>query len=169
MKKTLCILATLLFCTHSFVCFAFGPKIQTVEQSLCMIKPTAVHDGHIGDIISMIEKADLQIVALKMTKLSDTDAKSFYAELKEKPFFPSLVSMMTSGPVVVMVVQGQNAISKIRDLIGETDPKKAKAGTIRKLFGKNITENAIHASDSPESAVNEIPFFFNARQIYSAS
>jgi nucleoside-diphosphate kinase len=169
MKKFLSLCVFVFLSANTALCFAFGPKIETVEQTLCMIKPTAVRESHMGPIIATIEKANLRIVALKMTKLSDTDAKSFYAELKDKPFFAELVSMMTSGPIVAMVVEGQNAIARTRELVGDTDPKKAKAGTIRKLFGKNISENAIHASDSAESAINEIPFFFNAREIYSGS
>ncbi len=159
-------LFSLLFCAITSLCFGFGPKIETVEQTLCMIKPTAVKDGHIGQILSVFEKTDLRIAGLKMTRLSVDDAQSFYAQLKERPFFKDLVTMMTSGPIVAVVIEGKDAIARTRELIGETDPKKAKAGTIRKLFGKNITENAVHASDSAESAVNEIPFFFNARELF---
>ena len=165
MKKYLSLFLIVLAQTANL--FAFGPKPETQEQTFTMIKPTAVRENHIGAIIEMIEKANLRVVALKMTKLSETDAKSFYAVHRDKPFYPDLVKMMTSGPIVAMVVQGENAVSRLRELVGETDPKKAKSGTIRKAFGKDVSENAIHASDSIENAVNEIPFFFNSREIYS--
>ena len=157
---------SLLFCAITSLCFGFGPKNQMVEQTLCMIKPTAVKDGHIGQILGMFEKTGLRIAGLKMTRLSVDDAQSFYAQLKDKPFFQDLIAMMSSGPIVAVVIEGTDAIARTRDLIGQTDPKKAKAGTIRQLFGKNMTENAVHASDSAESAVNEIPFFFNARELF---
>ncbi len=147
-------------------CFGFGPKPETIEQSFAIIKPTAVREGHIGAIIEMIEKANLKINGLKMTKLSVIDAESFYAEHKGKPFFKELITMMTSGPIVAMVVEGQDAIARLRTLVGATDPNKAANDTIRKAFGKNITENAIHASDSAESAIREIPFFFNSREMF---
>lgn len=162
MKKYLFLL---LFVQSTF-CFALGPKPETVEQTFSMIKPEAVREGHIGDIIALIEKQKLRIAALKMTKLSENDAQSFYGEHKDKPFFNDLVKMITSGPIVVMVVEGQDAINRLRTLVGETNPEKAIIGTIRKLFGKNIQDNAIHASDSASAAVSEIPFFFNSREIF---
>jgi nucleoside-diphosphate kinase len=125
-----------------------------------MIKPTAVKEHHIGGIIDMIEKANLSIGALKMQKISKEQAEAFYAEHQGKPFFAELVQMMSSGPVVLMVVEGDSAITKLREVVGSTDPKKAAPGTIRATFGKSVGENAIHASDSPQSATREIAFFF---------
>ena len=164
-NKTLCSFFALFMCLAQ-TAFGFGPKPETVEQTLAIIKPTAVREGHIGAIIEKIENAKLRLSALKMTKLSRLDTESFYAEHKDKPFFAELVNMMSSGPIVVMVVEGQDAINRLRLLVGATDPNKASDNTIRKLFGKNITENAIHASDSAESAIQEIPFFFNPRDLF---
>lgn len=130
------------------------------DQTFSMIKPTAVKEHHIGGIIDTIEKANLSIAALKMQTISQEQAEAFYAEHKGKPFYPELVKMMSSGPVVLMVVEGDNAVAALRKVVGSTDPKKADAGTIRALFGKSVGENAIHASDSPESAQREIQFFF---------
>lgn len=131
------------------------------DQTFSMIKPTAVKEHHIGGIIDAIEKANLTIVALKMQTISKEQAEAFYGEHKGKPFYPELVQMMSSGPVVLMVVEGDNAVPALRKVVGSTDPKKADAGTIRATFGKSVGENAIHASDSPESAAREIAFFFN--------
>ncbi|MCE5293508.1 MAG: nucleoside-diphosphate kinase [Chlamydiales bacterium] len=134
--------------------------LLAADQTFSMIKPTAVKEHHIGGIIDLIEKANLSIADVKMQQLTKEQAEAFYAEHKGKPFFGELVSMMSSGPVVLMVVEGDNAQAKLRDIIGSTDPKKASPGTIRASFGKSVTENAIHGSDSPESAKREIAFFF---------
>jgi nucleoside-diphosphate kinase len=136
------------------------------EQTFSMIKPTAVQEHHIGGIIDMIEKAQLHVSALKMKQLSKEQAEAFYAEHKGKPFYPDLVTMMSSGPIVVMVIEGDNAVKNLRDVVGSTDPKKANAGTIRATFGKSVGENAIHASDSKESAEREIKFFFTKEEIF---
>jgi nucleoside-diphosphate kinase len=165
MKQKLSTLFIFALCLFQSAC-ALGPKPGTTEQTLAIIKPTAVLEGHIGAIIDKIEKANLRLSALKMTKLSKLDAESFYAEHKDKPFFSELVAMMTSGPIVAMVVEGQDAIGRLRTLVGATDPKKAESNTIRGMYGKNITENACHASDSAESAIREIPFFFNSRELF---
>jgi len=130
------------------------------EKTFSMIKPTAVKEHHIGGIIDLIEKANLSVVALKMQNITKEQAESFYGEHKGKPFYADLVNMMSSGPVVLMVIEGDNAVMHLREIVGSTDPKKASAGTIRATFGKSVGENAIHASDSTESAKREITFFF---------
>jgi nucleoside-diphosphate kinase len=136
------------------------------EQTLSIIKPDAVAGSHIGEIISYFEKNGLKISAIKMVKLDQKDAEEFYAVHKNRPFFPALVSFMSSGPVVVMVLEGDNAITKNRELMGATDPKKAAKGTIRANFALSTEKNAVHGSDSPESAKAEIEFFFDPEEIY---
>lgn len=137
------------------------------ERTLSIIKPDAVGKNHIGDIISRFEKAGLQIVAGKLVHLSQAQAEGFYAVHKERPFFKDLVSFMITGPVFVMVLEGPNAILKNRELMGATDPKKAAAGTIRADFAQSIDENAVHGSDSPETAQVEISYFFNAQELHN--
>lgn len=136
-----------------------------VEQTLSIIKPDAVKKGVIGKIIDRFETNGLKIVAMKKLQLSECDAKSFYGVHKERPFFGELVKFMISGPVVVMVLEGENAILKNRDLMGATNPKEAKPGTIRADFAESIDANAIHGSDSAENARIEIEFFFSKREI----
>lgn len=138
---------------------------MALERTLSIIKPDAVGKNHIGDIISRFEKSGLRIVAAKMTHLSQKDAEGFYAVHKERPFFKDLVSFMVTGPVLIMVLEGENAISKNRDIMGATDPKKAAPGTIRADFAKTIDENAVHGSDSPENARIEISYFFKPEEI----
>ncbi|MFC0269782.1 nucleoside-diphosphate kinase [Kushneria aurantia] len=135
------------------------------QRTLSIIKPDAVGKNAIGDIIARFEKAGLAVVACKMLHLSQEKAEGFYAEHRERPFFNDLVGFMTSGPVVVQVLEGDNAIAKNRDLMGATDPKKAEAGTIRADFASSIDANAVHGSDSPESAEREIDYFFAADEI----
>lgn len=135
------------------------------ERTLSIIKPDAVGKNHIGDIISRFEKAGLKIVAAKMTHLPEAQAQGFYAVHKERPFFKDLVSFMTTGPVLVMVLEGENAIVKNRDIMGATDPKKAAPGTIRADFASSIDENAVHGSDSAENAKIEIDFFFKPEEV----
>ncbi|MCH9665099.1 MAG: nucleoside-diphosphate kinase [Gammaproteobacteria bacterium] len=130
------------------------------EQTLSIIKPDAVAKGAVGSILARFEKAGLKIVALKMLHLSREQAEGFYSEHKERGFFDELVSFMTSGPVTVQVLEGENAIVKNRDLMGATNPQEAEAGTIRADFADSIDANAVHGSDSPESAAREIQFFF---------
>jgi nucleoside-diphosphate kinase len=130
------------------------------ERTLAIIKPDAVKKNVIGDVIGRYEKAGLRPVAMKMMHLSKATAQGFYAVHKARPFFDSLCSFMSSGPVVVLVLQGDNAIKKNRELMGATDPAKADAGTLRKLHGSNIEFNAVHGSDSPETADFEIGYFF---------
>jgi nucleoside-diphosphate kinase len=136
-----------------------------MEQTLSIIKPDAVKKGVIGKIIDRFESNGLRIAAMKKIKLSEDMAGGFYAEHKERPFFGDLVEFMTSGPVVVMVLEGDNAIAKNRELMGATNPKEAAAGTIRADFAESIDANAVHGSDSKESAAREIKYFFSDIEI----
>ena len=133
---------------------------MAIEQTISIIKPDAVSKNVIGQIYSRFEQAGLQIVAAKMLHLSQEQAESFYAVHKERPFFGELVSFMTSGPVMVQVLEGEDAVAKNRELMGATNPKEAAAGTIRADFAESIDENAVHGSDSAENAKTEIEFFF---------
>ncbi len=138
---------------------------MAIERTLSIIKPDAVAKNAIGEIIARFEKAGLQVVAAKMLKLDDDKAGGFYAEHKERPFFKDLVGFMTSGPVVVQVLEGEDAIAKNRDLMGATNPKEAAPGTIRADFAETIDANAVHGSDSAESAAREIAYFFQDSEI----
>lgn len=137
------------------------------ERTLSILKPDALKNKHIGDIISRFEKEGLRVVAIKMTKLSPEQAGQFYKVHRDRPFFNNLVQYMSSGPVVILVLEGNQAISKNRALMGATDPKKAEKGTIRADFAQSMTENAVHGSDSPEAAQEEILFFFRPQEIFS--
>lgn len=138
---------------------------MAVERTLSIIKPDAVAKNVIGEIYTRFEQAGLRVVAAKMLRLSDEVAGGFYAEHKERPFYGDLVSFMTSGPVVVQVLEGESAITKNRELMGATNPKEAAPGTIRADFAQSIDANAVHGSDSPESAAREIAYFFAASEI----
>lgn len=140
---------------------------MAVERTLSIIKPDAVAKNVIGQIYSRFEQAGLKIVAARMAQLSRKDAEGFYAVHKNRPFFKDLVDFMTSGPIVVQVLEGENAIQKNRDLMGATDPKKAAKGTIRADFADSIDANAAHGSDSAENAVVEIAYFFSTLDICS--
>ena len=140
---------------------------QTVEQTLSIIKPDAVGQNQIGNIIEYFEREGLSVVAAKMLHMSESQAKEFYAIHMARPFFQELVDFMTSGPVLVMVLQGENAISRNRQIMGPTDPSKAPAGTIRADFATSIERNAVHGSDSPDTARDEIPFFFKQNEIFA--
>ena len=133
---------------------------MAVERTLSIIKPDAVAKNVIGQIYTRFEQAGLEIVAARMTQLSRADAEGFYAVHKNRPFFKDLVDFMTSGPVIIQVLEGDNAIQKNRDLMGATDPKKAAKGTIRADFADSIDANAAHGSDSVENAIVEISYFF---------
>ncbi len=133
---------------------------MAIERTISIIKPDAVAKNVIGQIYSRFENAGLQIIAARMIHLSQEQAEGFYAVHKERPFFGELVSFMTSGPVMVQVLEGENAVAKNRELMGATNPKEADAGTIRADFAESIDENAVHGSDSPENAEIEINFFF---------
>ncbi|WP_281646249.1 nucleoside-diphosphate kinase [Parendozoicomonas sp. Alg238-R29] len=138
---------------------------MAVERTLSIIKPDAVAKNVVGKIYSRFEKAGLKIIAGKMQHLSQEKAEGFYAEHKERPFFGDLVSFMTSGPVVVSVLEGENAVALHRELMGATNPKEAAEGTIRADFAETIDENAVHGSDAPESAAREVAYFFEDSEI----
>jgi len=136
-----------------------------IEKTLSIIKPDAVGKDNIGEIIARFEKNGLCPVAMKMVHLDEELAGGFYIEHKEKPFFGEMVGFMTSGPVMIQVLEGENAILKNRELMGATNPKEAAAGTIRADFAETIDANAVHGSDSPESAAREIAYFFQEDEI----
>ncbi len=138
---------------------------MALERTLSIIKPDAVGKNHIGDIIARFEKAGLRVIAAKMKHLSQQDAEGFYAVHRERPFFKDLVSFMITGPVLIMALEGENAITKNRDIMGATDPKKAAPGTIRADFAQTIDENAVHGSDSADNAKIEIAYFFKPKEI----
>ena len=138
-----------------------------MERTFAIVKPDAVQRGLTGDILKRIEASGLKIVAMRKVHLSRSDAEKFYDVHKARPFFSGLCDYMTSGPVVVAVLQGEGAIAKWRQLMGATDPKKADAGTIRRDFGIDVEKNATHGSDAPETAAQEIAFFFPGREILS--
>lgn len=138
---------------------------MAVERTLSIVKPDAVAKNVIGEIYTRFEQAGLQIIAAKMVHLSDQVAGGFYAEHSERPFFPDLVSFMTSGPIMVQVLEGEGAVLKNRELMGATNPVEAAAGTIRADFAKTIDANAVHGSDSTESAMREIAYFFAASEL----
>lgn len=140
---------------------------MAVERTLSIIKPDAVGKNVIGDIYARFERNGLKLVAARMRHLSRADAEAFYAVHRNRPFFKDLVDFMVSGPIMVQVLEGENAIAKNRDLMGATDPKKAARGTIRADFAESIDANAVHGSDSPETAASEVAFFFPAMEIYS--
>jgi len=138
---------------------------MSVERTLSIIKPDAVGKNVIGDIVSRFEKGGLRVVAMKMLQLDEKSAGGFYAEHEGKPFFADLMEFMTSGPVIVQVLEGENAIAKNRELMGATNPAEADAGTIRADFAKSIDANAVHGSDSPASAEREVSYFFSDEEI----
>ncbi|HEX2828732.1 MAG TPA: nucleoside-diphosphate kinase [Burkholderiales bacterium] len=140
---------------------------MAAERTLSIIKPDAVAKNVIGEIYTRFEKAGLRIIAARMKQLSRSEAEGFYAVHKERPFFKDLVDFMTSGPVMIQVLEGENAMQKNRDLMGATDPKKAEKGTIRADFAQSIDANAVHGSDSAENAAVEIAYFFPALDICS--
>ncbi|HET6334548.1 MAG TPA: nucleoside-diphosphate kinase [Polyangiales bacterium] len=138
---------------------------MATERTLSIVKPDAVEKNNIGGIVQTIEAAGLKVKAMKMIHLSRPQAQGFYAVHKDRPFFGELVDFMTRSPVVIMCLEGDNAIAKYRDVMGATDPKKAADGTIRKLYGANIGENACHGSDAKETAAFEIGYFFPGFEI----
>ena len=140
---------------------------MSLERTLSIVKPDAVAKNVIGQIIARFESAGLKIAAAKMIHLSSAQAQAFYAVHKARPFFNDLVAFMISGPVMIQVLEGENAIAKNRDLMGATDPKRAARGTIRADFAASIDANAVHGSDAPETAAAEIGFFFPGMSIYS--
>ena len=138
---------------------------MALERTLSIIKPDAVAKNAIGEIYARFEKAGLQIVAAKMLRLSREDAAGFYAEHEGRPFFEALLEFMTSGPVMVQVLEGEGAVAKNRELMGATNPQEAAPGTIRADFAESIDANAVHGSDAPESAAREIAYFFGVLEI----
>ena len=140
---------------------------MAVERTLSIIKPDAVAKNVIGRISARFEEAGLKIVAARMTRLTRTEAEGFYAVHKDRPFFGELVDYMTSGPVMIQVLEGEDAVQRNRDLMGATDPRKAAKGTIRADFAQSIDANAVHGSDSLQTAAAEIAFFFPKQQIFS--
>lgn len=136
-----------------------------MERTLSIIKPDGVRKNVIGEVVSRFEKNGLKVAAMKMASLSKSEAEGFYAVHRERPFFGSLTDFMSSGPVVLMVLAGENAIQKNRDLMGATDPKKAAPGTIRKDFADSIESNIVHGSDGAETAAFEIGYFFSALEV----
>lgn len=143
----------------AFWYFKFANK-KEIQRTFAIIKPDAVAAGNSGKIIDKIEQAGFKITAMKKIELNKEKAEEFYAIHKGKPFFDELVTFMTSGPIVALVIEKENAIQDWRKLMGSTDPEKAEPETLRKLFGANVTKNALHGSDAPETAKNEIKFFF---------
>lgn len=136
-----------------------------MQRTLTIIKPDGVKKNLIGEVIHRFEKNNLRIAALKKIKLSKEDAKGFYIVHKEKPFYESLTDFMSEGPIVVMVIEGDDAISRVREIMGATNPADAATGTIRKDFADNVERNIVHGSDKPESAAFEIPYFFSLMEI----
>jgi len=140
---------------------------MALERTLSIVKPDAVKKNAIGKILARFEAAGLRIVAARMMHLSREQAEGFYAVHRQRPFFRDLVQFMTSGPVLIQVLEGENAIAKNRELMGATDPRKAERGTIRADFADSIDANAVHGSDSPESARMEVAYFFPACEVFS--
>jgi nucleoside-diphosphate kinase len=140
---------------------------MAIERTFSIIKPDAVAKNAIGAIVARFEAAGLKVIASRMAHLSRQEAEGFYAVHKERPFFKDLVDFMVSGPVVLQVLEGEGAILKNRDLMGATDPKKAAPGTIRADFAQSIDANAVHGSDAPETAAQEIAYFFPGSQVFS--
>src|SRR5713226_4787431 len=138
-----------------------------IERTLSIIKPDAVGRGLIGEIVRRLESGGLKIVATKLVRLTPEQAKTFYAVHKERPFFGGLCEYMSSGPILVSVLEGEGAIAKNREIMGATDPAKASPGTIRKEWGKDVEKNAVHGSDGPQTAASEIAFFFKPEELHA--
>ena len=138
---------------------------MSVERTFGMIKPDAIAKGHAGAILSLVEEKGFRIVAMKTKRISKQEAEAFYAVHKERPFFGGLVSFMTEGPALLMVLEGDNAIAKWRELMGTTNPANAAEGTIRKRYAETIERNSVHGSDAVETAQQEIPFFFSGSEL----
>ena len=138
---------------------------QGIQRTLSIVKPDGVRKQVIGEVVRRFESAGIRIVAMKMLHLTKQEAEGFYAVHRERPFFGSLTDFMSSGPIVVMVLEGENVIARNRELMGATDPKKAAAGTIRASFADGIEQNIVHGSDAPETAATEIRYFFSELEI----
>ena len=140
---------------------------MALERTFSIVKPDAVANGYLGEILARFEKNGLKVVAAKMIKMDEAKAGGFYAEHEGRPFYPELVEFMTSGPVLVQVLEGENAVVANRELMGATNPEQAAEGTLRKDFAESMGRNAVHGSDSPESAAREIAYFFGDDEIFS--
>ena len=140
---------------------------MTIERTLAIIKPNAVEDSQMGNIIAHFEREGLRVAAMRLVQLSREKAEGFYIEHKEQPFFGSLINFMISSPVVLMVLEGENVVERNRQLMGATDPAKAEEGTLRRLYARSLEANAVHGSDSLQSAEREISYFFEKNDIYS--
>jgi len=138
---------------------------MAIERTFSIIKPDAVAKNVIGGVTAKLEAAGLRVIASKMVRLSELQARAFYAVHKDRPFYTDLVKFMTEGPVIVQVLEGENAIARNREVMGATNPEKADPGTIRKEFATNIERNAVHGSDSPDTATTEIAFFFSTAEL----
>ena len=138
---------------------------MSVERTFSIIKPDAVAAGKAGEILAMIQQAGFRVLGLRMTRLSETQAQGFYAVHKERPFFSGLVKFMTEGPIIVMALEREDAVKKLREVMGATNPANAAEGTIRKRFAENIERNCIHGSDAPETAAEELRFFFTTADL----
>ena len=136
--------------------------MSQVERTFSILKPDAVADGHAGAILSMLEEAGFRIIAMRMLKLNQQQAEGFYAVHRERPFFPGLVKFMTEGRIVVLALEREDAVKKLREVMGATNPANAAEGTVRKLFAASIERNCIHGSDAPETAAVELQYFFSA-------
>lgn len=163
MLKNMLIMLCLAF---SAVCYGAD---QPDQQTLSIVKPDAVAAKRTGAILSRFEQEGLRIAALKMVQLTKAQAQSFYQEHQGKPFYDNLTTFMSSGPVVALVLEGPNAIQRTREVMGATNPREAQAGTLRKMYGASIDNNAVHGSDSPESAKREIAFFFKPHEIVNGT
>jgi nucleoside-diphosphate kinase len=139
--------------------------MSQLQKTFSIIKPDAVATGKAGKILSLLEENGFRIVALRMAKLSQAQAEGFYAVHKERPFFGSLVKFMTEGPVIVMALEREDAVKKLREVMGATNPANAADGTVRKLYAESIERNAIHGSDAPETAAQELAYFFNGIEL----
>ena len=139
---------------------------MALERTLSIVKPDGVKGNHIGDVYRRFEQAGLSIIAARMLQLSQREAEGFYAVHRERPFFSDLVRYMTSGPVLVQVLEGENAVARNREIMGATDPKKAAAGTIRADLALSIEQNVVHGSDAPETAAKEIAYFFSETELH---
>jgi nucleoside-diphosphate kinase len=138
---------------------------MALERTFGIVKPDAVAAGAIGGVVDMVEKAGLKVIGLRLVRLGSAQAESFYAVHKARPFYKDLVAFMTSGPVVVMAIEGENAIARYREVMGPTDSKKAPVGTIRQKYGTDIERNAVHGSDGPDTAKVEVGFFFTGAEL----
>lgn len=138
---------------------------MALERTLAIIKPDAVSNGHVDEILAVIQQNGFRVLGKKTRSISKQDAEAFYAVHKDRPFYPSLVKFMTEGPVVVLALERENAIARWREVMGATNPVNAAEGTIRKRFAESIERNAVHGSDAPETATQEIPFFFSSAEL----